>query len=339
MTLTMGFVTMPGVAALNRALAEAGLTADVKVINCNAGLSFGRRASSSDAAHGNSAELVEATVDSLRRSVTRVGATLNLRVSASGLDNLTAVGFSAEPHKLDAADLVQITMGPGFLIDNNPHAPCLALVTPADLALDLALLTPFADAPPVWGVYIGQRLNGSWFVITFCIMATWHRLPETEGDLVRQTVREVKRQVEAEGAPFSLENLWVFVGPGASEGFEFKGSRSGKLSQPERDSYVHTELIPNPKAGEPGEADTIEMPYLNLRGWVAGLFRTLEKREVDGVTVYNGVPEGQIFELAHNTVTSVCYKSKRGLMGRGEMPPGFVLASNAMVGVVRRLEE
>ncbi len=334
MSEIMGFVTMPGVAALNRRLASIGLKAIVTVINCNAGLTFGRRASSMDPTLKNSAEQIEAAIAGLTDSVNKVGEALGPSIKY-GIPNLTGVGFSAAPHELHSAELVQVTRGSGFLLAENLNPPCLALVTPAHMS-DMALLTPFADAPPVWGVYIGQRVDGSWFVITFCIMAAWHRLPITEGDLVRETIQEVKRQVEREGVMFDYANLWAFVGPGASEGFEFKGDRSEKLGPHERDGFVHTERIPNPKAGQLGEPDEIDMPYLNLRGWVAEILRTLEiiGREADGRPIYARVPAHQLFVLEHNTVTSPCYASKRARVGVGIAQPGLVLPSNGMVGVV-----
>jgi|GEM_PF-4474502 len=331
-----GYVIMPGVAALNRRLAKLGLVADVRVINCNAGLAFGRRASSIDPAAGNSPELVANTVTNLRNSTADVAATLGLTVGPDGVANLTAVGFSLAPHEIDADQLVQRTRGAGFLLTENPHPACLALVCDGDLVFDLALLTPFADAPPVWGVYIDE-VDGKLIVVTFTIMAAWHRLPRNEGDLVRRTVAEVKARVEAKGAVFSARNLWVFVGPAASEGFEFKGTRSGKLDPEDRARFVHEELIPNPKFGAEGEPEFIVMQYLNLRGWVTDLFRRDDLTvDADGNPA-GGVPVLQVFELAHNTVTSTCYKSKRGLMGRGVAAPGSVIASNGFVGVIRRL--
>lgn len=334
-TPTPGYVPMPGVAALNRRLAELRLEADVHVINCNAGLAFGRRAASTDPAAGNSPEQVAATVRNLKASLNHVDETLRLPFGPKSIPNVTAVGFSLAPHLIPADQLVQSTQGAGFLLTENPHPECLALVSAGDLALDLALLTPFADAPPVWGVYADEH-NGRPLVVTFCIMATWTRLPRSQGDLVRRTIAEVRARVGAKGAVFDPRNLWVFVGPGASEGFEFKGDRSDKLDPEDCEAFVHTELIPNPKFGEPGEPEFILMPYLNLRGWVTDLFRRDDLTVDKNGEPAGGVPVLQVFELAHNTVTSTCYKSKRGLMGRGVAAPGSVIASNGFVGVIRR---
>lgn len=324
-----GFVVMPGVKALNRAFVQAGFRADVVVVNGESGCEFGRRGLAPD----NAPELIATATQNLTFSLNTVGRVLGLRRLPSGRPMLTSVGFASNPREIGEDQLVCDVQGAGFFPADNPHVPSLALVA-APQMIHIPQLVPFADAPPVWGAYIGEDSEGKPLVVTFSMQAQWPRLPQNNGNLIRRTVARVKEMV---GPTFDYANLWVFVGPGARQYFEFGGTRAQKLSPLEQEKFVHSELVPNPKAGQAGEPESIMTPFLNLQEWVLSIFRTLEVigRRPNGTTIYIGVPEDQLFSLGHNTVDTLPYASKRTTMGTGPARPGTVIRSNALVGVVR----
>jgi len=161
MEIKPGIVTMPGLGRLNEVLGREGLGARLVVVNRSAGLTFGRRMLP-DLFADQVAEWQQQT----RASCAAVVEALGMKVPDEGLLPITAVGYSSDPDAIPKQKLVRLTRGPGFLDDDNPHEPCLALVSTSALSEAVALAVPFADAPPVYMVYTGRRFNGSTFVVT-----------------------------------------------------------------------------------------------------------------------------------------------------------------------------
>lgn len=351
--LPMGYVRAPGSRTLNALLSRFGLGADLVVVDCNAGYTFGRRETVNDPAEVAKADQPDATdkdrakvrtPDQLAERRTELRASVNqlahaLKIPMAPLDAnsgvrplITGVGYDPRPHRLPKDQLVQAATGHGFLVDEYAHGPSLGLVLPANLARDIALLTPFADSPPVFLVYVGYTRHGEPLVVTATAQANWLMLGggvfDFDGsidqpvyDLLGRLVAGVKSKVEMAGGDFENNNLLAFVGPGASEDFKIV-DKYDRIGRDDWDRYVHTKEVPT------GEGDeTKDIDYLNLRGYTVGV---LHRR---------GVPLGNMFELAHDTVTSLCYSSKRARLGQARADGSTPVPSNAMVLSIRERHE
>lgn len=350
--LPLGYVRTPGSLTLNTVLAKFGLAADLVVVDCSAGYTFGRRetvndpdlvakadapdATDADRARVKSHDQLAERRTELRASVNQLSHALNIPWAGLPVDGtlrplVTGVGFDFRPHRLPKDQLVEVAAGHGFLIGEYTHKPSLGLVLPAHLSRDIALLTPFADAPPVFVVYAGYTRNGQPLLITGTAQGNWlvmsgefsPQAPADAGapDIIGRLINVIRQQVQAAGGDFDANNLFAFVGPGASEDFELAGTRPEKLTSAERDHYMHTKEVPNPK----GEG-TVDVQYLNLRGWVTDRLRAF-------------MPVDHVFELAHNTVTSICYTSKRQRIGSKRADGSTPIPSNAFVLRIRERGE
>jgi hypothetical protein len=339
--LRPGMFQAPNVGPLNRLLAEGGLKAEVLVVDCNAGLNFGRTKPKAV----TEPEQIQEWQDALNNSVNTVTDILGLGRTQDGVANVTAIGLTSTPQRMPHQDLIRSTIAAGYTVEENPHEPCLALVSNSDLSIGLGLITPFADAPPVYLVYVGFDRFGVMFVVTASIQAIWHRLPvptfddapevaAKKANLIQSTLNKMAYEVEGHGVIFDIKRVWAFVGPGASEEFYVGGKYAALIGPDYAAQYVVTKLVP----ADPTNANFMAMARpseyegwmyideLNLRGWVAGLLRDA------------GVPDRQVSVVEHDTVNSMCYSSKRGReRGINLLQQPITLPSNVLVGAVTRL--
>lgn len=337
--LRPGMFQAPNVGPLNKLLAEGGLKAEVLVVDCNADLSFGRNQPKA----ATESWQIQEWRDKLNRSVDTVTDILGLGRTEDGIANVTAIGLTPAPQRLPHNELVRSTIAAGFTVEENPHEPCLALVSNSELSIGLGLIVPFADAPPVYLVYVGHDRVGMMFVVTACIQAMWHRLPvptfddtseiaAMKANLVQRTLDGMAAEVRAHGVTFNPRNIWAFVGPGASEEFYVAGKYAPLIGQ-YAPQFLVTKLVP----ARPDDAKFMAMTRpsvhegwvyideLNLRGWVASLLREA------------GIPDRQVSVVEHDTVNSTCYTSKRGRERGVNLVPPNTLPSNALVGAVTQL--
>lgn len=336
-TLPQGVIAMPGVDNLNEVLARGGLTAKILVVNRSAGLYFGRQQPAfkkpdhmTYEEFGNYvATGLETWERNLRTSLKSAANLLGVNVLAADTrPNITGISYTPRPQDLDHDQLVQQLIGPGFMVGENPHKPCLALLSAPGRIFDQGIVTPFADAPPLKLVYADVRNPGNPLVVTIDLQALWNRLPAPLGDqhdhrranLIGRAFDALVREVAAHGYEFDINNVWSFTGPGANDTYPVdRASKYGELiSTGDWLEYTNAQVVPSNLVREGGlrVSDThSEVDSLRLRDWVHGL-----------VTKVYEVPEEQAFVLEHDTVLEDRYASAR----KGE------LSGNAMLSVIAR---
>lgn len=321
-----------------RVLTELGFESTVVAANCNFEGTFGRRLPEvkDDMTPEKKAEtlaLRAAIPDMVRAGVRKAATALGLEIPESGIPRLTSVGYHPALHTLPPKDLVQVVTEPGYWNDDNPTKPCLAVVVPP--GVDLDLMMPFADAPPLAIVVPVQMPGSSIEVIRVMIMGTYHFM-WGEHQIVDLAARKIEEVARAYGATIIPDLMWGFTGPGASEHFDFNGRVRNEFRQADPETFdAFTTFDPdNQDLFPPGHKrydPKNGYHQLNLRGLAA--YR-LSQVKIAG----HRIREYNLGELAHNTKVSLgCYTSKRELIGDAKVnQAGRRIPSNAMFLVVRK---
>jgi hypothetical protein len=304
--------TMPGQGVLNQMLERLELTARVLIVTRDAGLRLNRR----QPKYVTTEEQQLAWLDKLHDS-TQVAADL---LGFDARMPMTGIGHTDQSQDLTFSELVQQTLGSGYIPTKNPHKPCLALVSDHYCSTQLGFITPFADAVPLYMVYIGKT-----GVFTVNALVPWHRamapttndpLAAEKPDLIGWIIHELGSRVAHNFERFDAENLVAFIGPAANAGLYIDPTSvyANLISPEDIERFTIQRVVPASltKVGEPNDDGMVKVRELFLQSWVASM---LTRQGID-----------RVFVLPHNTIQDDSYASDRRQPGAASS-----MVSNAML--------